>query len=640
MSALAGRWNFDGKPDAGRDSERMLAAQAMYGPHDVAHWDAGTVALGRRLFRLLPEDIHDAQPLIGGDGRFVLVADVRLDNRDELLATLRLAPAAAADSAILLAAWERWGENTPDHLVGDYAFAVWDAREQRLSLVRDPLGARPLHYHRGRDFFAFASMPKGLHALAEVPRAPDEDSIAEHLALLPESGPQSFFKGVERVEAGHIATVTRDGLSSRLHWQPKRGTLRLPSAQDYAEGLLHHLDEAVRAQLRGAGDVVGAQLSSGFDSTAVATSAALQMQGGKVVAFTAVPRAGYDGPLPRGRHGDEGPIAALTAARYPAMEHVLVRGERSPLDGLDRNFFLFDRPVLNLCNMTWGAAINDAARARNIKVMLTGQMGNMSISYDGIALLPELMRRGRWFRWAREATALSRKRHLRPLGVLNATFGPYIPAALRRGILKVLDGRDIDLSTYSAIRPERVHQLGLPARARERALDSNYWPRGDGFETRLSVMRRTDLGNYHKGTLAGWGIDLRDPTADRRLIEYCLSIPGDQFLVDGETKALARRAFAGRMPREVIETRGKGYQAADWHEGLTAAREQIRDELGRLENCGPARAAIDLPRLQALVDNWPSSGWEREKVVVPYRLALLRAISTGHFLRRAAGSNA
>src|SRR3569832_3018000 len=163
MTALAGRWNFDGKPDADRDVERMLAAQAIYGPHDVSQWATDTLALGRRLYRILPEDIHDAQPLTGGNGRFVLVADVRLDNREELEGALGIAPAAArgmADSAILLAAWERWGEAAQKRFVGEYAFVLWDAKEQCLFLVRDPLGGRPLQKHRGHKNNANASMPK------------------------------------------------------------------------------------------------------------------------------------------------------------------------------------------------------------------------------------------------------------------------------------------------------------------------------------------------------------------------------------------------------------------------------------------------------------------------------------------------
>ena len=109
--------------------------------------------------------------------------------------------------------------------VGDYAFALWDSMRRRLLLVRDPLGQRPLHYHRGNKFFAFASMPKGLHALPEVPYAPDEDRIAESIVLMPETGTQSFFRGIERVEPGHVVTVTPAGLSARSYWRPRRQTV-------------------------------------------------------------------------------------------------------------------------------------------------------------------------------------------------------------------------------------------------------------------------------------------------------------------------------------------------------------------------------------------------------------------------------
>jgi asparagine synthase (glutamine-hydrolysing) len=623
----------------------MLQAQEIFGPHDGAQWDGGEVALGRRLYRTLPEDVHDRGPLIGQGGTCVLVADLRLDNRDDLTRELRISAERArtlADADILMAAWERWGLDLLDRLVGDYAFALWDESNHRLVLARDPLGMRPLHYHRARHVFAFASMPMGLHALPEVPRAPDEDRVAEFLALLPESGSGSFFKDVERIEAGCVAIVTPTGVTQRRHWEPTRKTIRLASAADYAEALRQHLDQAVRAQLRGAGDVA-AHLSSGFDSSAVATSAALILapSGGKVVAFTAVPRVGYDGPDPHRRHGDEGPIAASTAALYPNMEHVLIRsGARSPLDSLDLNFRLYDRPMLNLCNNVWVHAINDAARERKLRVMLTGQMGNMSISYGGEALLPALVRRGRLIRWFRESAAAVRAGHMRWRGVLAASFGPYMPTPLWRWINRTFAGAEVGIESYSAIRPALMARLDIPARARARSLDLSYRPRGDGFESRLWVLRRVDLGNYVKGALGGWGIDQRDPTTDRRLIEFCLSVPEEQYFSGGEGRMLARRAFAGRVAPEVISTRGKGYQAVDWHEGLTAARGALAEEIARLKACGPAANAIDLARLTRLVEDWPQDGWETEAVTSAYRLALLRAVSVGHFLRKASGSNA
>src|SRR5688572_19589027 len=106
MTALAGLWNYGGAPEPAESCKRMLAAQAIYGPHDERRWSDGTLAMGRRLFRTLPEDIHDRQPLHGAGGRLTLVADVRLDNREDLAAALGL-PAdrlrGLCDAAVLLA---------------------------------------------------------------------------------------------------------------------------------------------------------------------------------------------------------------------------------------------------------------------------------------------------------------------------------------------------------------------------------------------------------------------------------------------------------------------------------------------------------------------------------------------------------
>lgn len=645
MSAIAGIWRLDGRPDAGQACGRMLDALEPYGPHASDLWDADGVALGRRLHRTVPEDAFDDQPLSGGAGTLRLVADLRLDNRGDLAVELGLRAAEVhrmCDAALLLAAWERWEAACFDHLVGDYAFALFDRRRRRLVLARDPMGRRPLFYHQGQGFFAFATMAKGLHALPEVPYGPDEDQAAELLALLPAAPTRSFFKGVCRVEPGTLVEVADQGLSTRRHWNPRRGVLRLAGAGEYAEGLRHHIDQAVAAQLRGAGGVVGAHLSGGLDSAGVAATAAriLAPSGGRVAAFTAVPRPGYDRPVPRGRFGDEGPLAEATAALYGNIEHLkIASGDRSPLAGLDRRFFLFEQPTLNLCNAVWVDAINDAARQRGLSVLLTGQSGNLTLSYDGSTLLPELVAQGRFGRLAREGWGLMRHGGMSLPGVLMASFGPWMPAALWDALHRAWGLGRKDLTGHSAIDPDRLVDLDLPARARERGLDFAYRPRKDGFETRLWALGRVDLGAHHKGTLAGWGLDLRDPTADRRLLEFCLSVPGEQWLADGVRRRLGRLALADRLPIEVVNQRDRGLQAVDWHEGATAARGEIVGEVERLAGNAAAARALDVDRMRRLVQAWPEGDWHRDEVMGGYRLALLRGISVGHFLRRASGGN-
>jgi asparagine synthase (glutamine-hydrolysing) len=645
MSAIAGLWRYDGRPDVAADCARMLAAQEIYGPHDGRQWADGGVAMGRRLYHLLPEDGFDRQPLITADGRLTLVADLRLDNREELGPALGWSLARAADASdadMLLAALERWGEGALDRVVGDFALALWDAHAHTLTLARDFLGQRPLHYHRGQGCFAFSSMAKGLHALPDVPYAPDEAALTEFVALLPHARSGSYFKGIERVEPGAVVTVSEGRLTSRDYWRPSRPPRRAAKGADYVEGLRHHLDQATRARLRGAGGAVGSHLSAGFDSASVAATAARLMapDGGKVVAFTAVPRDGWDGPSPYRRFGDEGPLAAATAAMHANIEHVRIRaGRNSPLAGLDRDFYLYERPVLNLCNAVWSRAILKSAQDRGLAVMLTGQMGNMTISYNGDELLPELLRQGRLLALLVASAKLLRHSERRWTGVLAQLAGPYAPAWLWQWLNRAYGRMTTDVQEYTAINPQRMATLDVPRLARERDLDLVYRPRTNGFDTRLWVMRRADTANYGKGALAGWGVDQRDPTADRRLVEYCLSVPTDQYLKDGVPRALGKQALADRLPEAVINQRFKGYQSADWYEGLTAARGDIAAELDRLAAIPETAGLLNIERLQAMVRDWPNDGWGTQEVIANYRLALLRGVSAGHFLRRASGSN-
>ena len=111
-------------------------------------------------------------------------------------------------------------------------------------------------------------------------------------------------------------------------------------------------------------------------------------------------------------------------------------------------------------------------------------------------------------------------------------------------------------------------QLDLPARAKARNQDLAYRPWKDGLALRLHYLQLTDPGNYHKAGLGALQVDYRDPTADVRLLEFCFAVPMEQFLRDGMLRALARRALADRLPKQVLEETRSGLQVADWHEDL------------------------------------------------------------------------
>lgn len=641
MTALAGYWSFGA---AGTDSARagyhagtMLEAQARFG-RDSRQRTLGAVTLGRRLWPLLPEDAFDTGPLVGADGRLLLCADARIDNRAELAAALGLSAPLdqTSDAALVLAAWENWGAAACDRLCGAFAVIVWDAEAQELTLARDPFGERPLHYHVGDGFAAVASMPAGLHALPAVPYAADARSMADFLALVPETGSESFFESVARVPPGHVVVIDRNGaVRSKAHWEPPTDLLDLARDEDYAEALRAALDEAVAVRLRRAGGAVGSHLSAGLDSSSVTATAARLCAPDRLFAFTAVPGA----PVEDARGiADEGPLAAATAGLHANVEHIRINaGSGSPLAGMDRHFACYQRPVLNPANAVWHDAINDAAAARGVSVLLTGQMGNMSISHGGEQLLSLYARQGALPQLWVLMRQMRRRGHSWP-SLLAQAFGSSLPPRwwVR---LATLTGRALDFHSYSALSPDAFADFGVGARAAARGLDLGYRPWADSRAMRLWVLRRVDLGIYIKGTLGGWGLDMRDPTADRRLFELTLRIPERQFILGGESRSLARRAFADRLPPAVLAERRRGVQAADWQRGFTAAHAAIGEELAALTRNPDARRLIDLDRLTAAHADWSADASQDEATRALYLNAMLRALAAGHFLRKVARTN-
>lgn len=644
MSAICGVWNRDGK-DAQQDCARMRRALAIYGPDREGAWHGGAIALGVQRFHCLPEDRFDHQPLSGGGGRFRLVADVRLDNRSELAQTLDLFGASTlSDADIVLAAWERWQDASLDRLIGDWAIAVWDESERTLTLARDMIGTRPLFYHAGRHVFAFASMAKGLHALADIPIGPDFDTLRDYIALAPRRGPGSFFQGIARVEQGGKVVLKADGRVEPGQWYDWNRIETRTMTDDAAciEAFRDLFDRAVAARLRSTGPI-GSELSSGFDSTAVTITAAriLAAQGKQLTACTHVPHQGWQTEVPQGRCGDEGPIAAATAAQYPNIDHVRVdSADRLIGESLDADFYYGECPVLNLCNIVWANAIARTAHMRGIGVMLNGTYGNMSISLAGYERLHELIRHGRFADWLHEARCLRRNKVLRYRGALYRSLGPWLPQWLHTDLSRLFGRRGWTITDRTAMNQALANSDALRQRLKALDFDPAYRPHVSVRRMAEFVLRRTDhIAQLDKGTLARFHVDRRDPTADRRLIEFSLSLPARFWLRDGVAKWLYRQAFRGQVPAAVMNLPSHGYQGADWPERLRRSKDALSAE---------TLATLDDPALQTLLDN----GFLRHLAKSPlpdtlattegkitYRLKWFRALSVAHFVRKANPGN-
>jgi asparagine synthase (glutamine-hydrolysing) len=142
--------NLDGAPVEPAALKKMARAAGHRGPDGIRYHTERAVGLAHLALNITPESAREHQPLVSERGDLVLVADVRIDNREELVRTLwgggYLPDEPPTDAELILEAYRRWGEGCPAHLIGDFAFAIWDGRRGRLFAARDAMAMRALYY--------------------------------------------------------------------------------------------------------------------------------------------------------------------------------------------------------------------------------------------------------------------------------------------------------------------------------------------------------------------------------------------------------------------------------------------------------------------------------------------------------------
>jgi asparagine synthase (glutamine-hydrolysing) len=645
MSGIGGILRFDGRPVERRELERMANALHPHGPDRSEILAAGRIGLVHVLMRMTPEDRFDRQPWRGASGA-IITADLRLDNREELLARLNVAPQdtlAWPDSRVVLTAWEKIGDDIWATLNGPFAAAIWDPRNQTLTLARDHIGQHVAMYHAGDRFFAFASMPKGLFALSGVAREFSEEKMADFLVLNHADHKTTFYKNIFRVLPAHVISVSAQGrVAERRYWSvADLRPIRLPSDEAYADGLRDCLDRAVRRQMRSA-HPIGCYLSGGLDSSSVAALAAraLAEKGQRLAAFTQVPREGFDGPVPLGRYADETPYVEAIRSHAGNIDVTYIRNNQvDDFADLERVFLLFEAPFRNPTNLGWILEIPRLAREQGRRVLLGGQWGNFTISWSGFSQAVDHLLQGRlitayrqWrqYYWnSSDSGAVAfRKLFIEPLASDALAWWAY-----RRRYKETRPWLK-----HAAIRPEYAAAMGIHDRALRVGHDLLYRNRR---AERLVYLNGVDYhAEWQAALQALYGVETRDPTADLDVISYCFAIPPEQFLVEGIDRSLIRRAMWSLLPESVLTNRCMGLQSADWFEKLECRREELLAQIAELRTSPLVRKAIDTERLERALTAWPEGGWHRTGLIDEYQLALTRGIAGARFLRWMDSTNA
>ena len=623
MSAIAGFVRLDGAPAAPQDIARMLEAMAAFRHADAqGSWHEGAAGLGHLLERRAPEDAFERQPLAGTDGRFILSGDFRLDNREELARALGLRAAElehTPDSALVLGAWEKWGQDCPAELLGDFAFAIWDRHERVLFCVRDHVGIRPLYYTRTGTRLAFASAIKGLLALPDVAGRLDEIALADYLVTDENDLERTFYENVRRLPPSHILSLDAQGrFKLRRYWAPDPDfELRLGTDGEYAEGLREHLRRAVECRMRST-SASGVLLSGGLDSSTIACLAAdvAARNGGRITAVASVLPEDFAGP-----ERDEWQQIREAAASRPNIDvHRVTAPGAGLLTDLDEVLAINDQPFRDVFHYMTRALLDTAAGhgARNI---FTGFGGDHVVSSWGSGYLAELCRRGRLHALWQEMQARQRL-HGSPVfrQLKGQVLRPLLPAALvawlgRRG------GRGPAAHIgLSAIDAGFARRIGLEARLKA----SNDWgppPRSlrSGEVRALMSNSIPELTEFLAQLSAAMGVAVPLPLLDKRLLEYCLALPARQKARDGWTRFALRRAMEGIVPGPIQWRLDKGPFSPDFDRRVSRDSPLVDEMVSGLEADAELSGYIDADKLRATMRDRPryqaDARWELETMM-------------------------
>jgi asparagine synthase (glutamine-hydrolysing) len=599
MCGITGWASFphDARPQA-PVIEAMTATLARRGPDAGGVWLGERAAIGHR--RLAVIDIAGGtQPMTDrpDEPTVVLGYSGEVYNHHALRSQLRAHGhhfRTRSDTEVVLRAYIEWGERAAEHLDGMFAFAIWDEREQRLLLVRDRLGVKPLFWAAVDGGLAFASEPKALFAHPEIRPRVDADGLREAYSLLFNTGP-TIWSGVREVEPGHLLVLDRDGMRERRYWQ-----LEASAHEGDRDATVERVGELVGAAARSRleADVpLCSLLSGGLDSTVLTALLAdeLRLREGpdtrirsyavdysdQAGQFTGdVLRTGHDTPY------------AIEAGTFIGTDHsTVVLDPRALLDPEHRRAVVVarDSPI-GVGDMDTSLYLLFGEIRRHSTVALSGEAADEV--FGG-------------YPWFHRPKALDAQTFPWLLVTGDEAAMPLNPEL----DLRIGEFRDDTYRTALAAVPHLDGET--PAEHRQREMQH------------LSLTRWLRQLLHRKDRLSmAQGLEVRVPYCDHRLVEYAFTTPWALKSFDGREKSLLRAMGAGLAPDSVLY-RPKNHYPATHHPDYTRGLQDMAREALAMEQ---VRALADETLIKPCLDTPP------DRLEWGHRLRLERVVDLSLWL--------
>ena len=588
MSGIVGILNRNGAPVEKHLISRMTAFMSFRGPDAQDCRTSGNVAFGHALLRTTDEAATEQQPLTF-DQKTWLTADARLDARRELISrledklgaplrTLADSERAPNDAELILHAYDAWKEDCVQHLLGDFAFAIWDATQQRLFCARDHLGMRQFYYSLSDDCFVFSNTLNCVRLHPRVSNNLNELALGDFLVFgLNQDKETTTFADVKRLPQAYAISVGRKDVRVREYWRPSVSQVRYKQERDYVERFQELFAASVADRLRTRS--VGISLSGGLDSSAVAAVAKQQDPPLKLNGYCVV----YDLIF-----ADEERKYAAVVADSLNIELQLLEGNE--INQRDDGESLGAAPEPFNVEPFYAVSGELLRRlASSARVALTGWDGDTFLNETPKHSFADALKKGNVARLLLDVSRyVYSQRSPPPIGIRtqwrrwrhpNSNSSPY-PAWLNEDFSKRLGLIE---------RWREVNAAGpLTHPLRPRAFGTVYSPSWDLL-----------FAGYDAGTTR-LQLEVRHPLIDLRMVNYLLALPVIPWLLE---KTILRKAMAGILPEAVL-SRPKSPLASD--PGLHLRHSKKFQRIDEFRPVATLLSFIDrnaIPKVNEIVDS-------------------------------------
>ncbi len=573
MSGIAVIWNRNARPVDRAQIVRMTQLMEHRGPDGARHWVQGPLAIGHRALNTTPESAFEAQPVLDEAAGLCLTFDGRIDNREELKSQLEgnRPGVVETDADLVLAAYRKWGETCPEHLLGDFAFALWDEPRKRLFCARDHLGMRPFFYAAVGDTFVCASEIRALFAVPSLKMEPNLAIVTARLLGKSVEFEDTLYKGVSRLPLAHCLTVTRDTVQVRRYWDidPAR-EIRYRTEEEYADHFRELFFAAVECRLRSSGPIAS-MLSGGLDSSSIVCAAQGIRREKKI---TQPSFESFSLVFEHLVSCDERPFID-EVVRYSGVKANFYVGDRDPSEAAIARYKLYPGLPYSPQAMVLGSMFARIKEGK-FKVLLDGTGGDQ-LAGTGFHHLTLLMRGGRWLSLLGQLGGFaSIYRMSRRRLFLDTCLKPLVPARVKAIYRRAKKGARSGKADLILVRDDTLRWTGAQGRMDEApALPAfRNMVQSEMYGAIFTGWGPTVLADAYELLISYLGVELRQPFRDKRLVEFAMALPPPQLWRGGWSRIAFRNAMKGVLPEKVARRWGKARFSPQYDAVLAGSQAQ------------------------------------------------------------------